>query len=688
MSIESLKEKARNHEQREEWKAALDAYLQAIQRLDGDDQADIGLYNRVGDIAIRMGQIDRAADHYMQAVNLYAEAELANNAIAVCKKVVRNIPARTDVYLRMGQIRASQGFLTDAREGFLTYAERRQREGDLEEAFRALIEFADLAPDDTDVRLTLAHQLHAHERTDEGVEQLLEARAVLIVAGRDEQVAEVEGLIEEFAPGTALPDAADVRATAAESRANGAYEPDALALEGVEAAFGGDAPETESQESRADAGRPSEEMAGLETTTLSEDAGQTAEETERDDMASQAAAAFGGGDVEASDNVEEGEPAEDASADGGAEASAGDASLVNEGTQASEGEDESEGADEGLAELAALANAFEGGADEADGETSAAGDAVLEPGEGGGHQILDDWAAEAADQDDEIDDEGPDLELMSFDDDEGPEVEPASSSDRSMGDDWLTELTLDSRSPRQDEAGPGEAAEEALPPVALDVAPSPGEVAEAEYEDDFFEADMPAAAAPTVREEPAAEPEPTPAPAAGADYVDLGSLVFDEEDTQKTTRWFVEMADPTGDDEADFAQMLTQFKAKVAEHLEADDVRAHYDLGTAYREMGLVDEAIAEFQQALRGSGHHLPTHELLGQCFMEKGQYEVAIRSMTKALGSKFEVEDELLGIYYYLGRAHEELGNRAPATEFYEKIFALDINFRDVTERLRALR
>ncbi|MDH3224424.1 MAG: hypothetical protein OEO23_11970, partial [Gemmatimonadota bacterium] len=109
---------------------------------------------------------------------------------------------------------------------------------------------------------------------------------------------------------------------------------------------------------------------------------------------------------------------------------------------------------------------------------------------------------------------------------------------------------------------------------------------------------------------------------------------------------------------------------------------------TAYREMGLVDEAIAEFQQALRGSGHHLPTHEMLGQCFMEKGQYEVAIRSMTKALKGPYEVEDELLGIYYYLGRAHEELGNGAPATEFYEKIFALDINFRDVTERLRALR
>jgi hypothetical protein len=50
--------------------------------------------------------------------------------------------------------------------------------------------------------------------------------------------------------------------------------------------------------------------------------------------------------------------------------------------------------------------------------------------------------------------------------------------------------------------------------------------------------------------------------------------------------------------------------------------------------------------------------------------------------------VEDELIGIYYLMGRAHEDQGNSADALEFYEKVFSLDINFEDVTERLRALR
>jgi hypothetical protein len=50
--------------------------------------------------------------------------------------------------------------------------------------------------------------------------------------------------------------------------------------------------------------------------------------------------------------------------------------------------------------------------------------------------------------------------------------------------------------------------------------------------------------------------------------------------------------------------------------------------------------------------------------------------------------VEDELVGIMYYLGRAHEELGNTGSALTYYDRVFALDINFADVTERLRALR
>ena len=159
-------------------------------------------------------------------------------------------------------------------------------------------------------------------------------------------------------------------------------------------------------------------------------------------------------------------------------------------------------------------------------------------------------------------------------------------------------------------------------------------------------------------------------------------------DAEKSMRFTVAYEEPSGDEEADFAKMLAQFKDKVSENLDSSDVRAHYDLGTAYKEMGLLDEAIGSFQAALRASADHLPTYELMGQTFMEMGQPEAAVKSLERAVEVATAVEDELVGIYYYLGRAYEELENRQSAVEYYDRVFSLDINFADVTERLRELR
>jgi tetratricopeptide (TPR) repeat protein len=181
--------------------------------------------------------------------------------------------------------------------------------------------------------------------------------------------------------------------------------------------------------------------------------------------------------------------------------------------------------------------------------------------------------------------------------------------------------------------------------------------------------------------------QPVKEVASHEEYVDLGSLLLGDE-PEKSTRMTVAYEEPSGDETADFVKMLSQFKEKVSENLDADDVRAHHDLGTAYKEMGLLDEAIAEFQQALRADSTHLPTYEVLGQTFMEMGQSDAAVRSLQRALSIDYDVEDELLGIYYYLARAYEDLGNIESAVEFYDRVFSLDINFADVTERLRALR
>ena len=83
----------------------------------------------------------------------------------------------------------------------------------------------------------------------------------------------------------------------------------------------------------------------------------------------------------------------------------------------------------------------------------------------------------------------------------------------------------------------------------------------------------------------------------------------------------------------DFEEILAQFKRGIEENLESDDYQAHYDLGVAFREMGLLDEAIAEFQKALRAPDGRLRTSEALGLAFFEKGQFAVAETVLRRAV-------------------------------------------------------
>jgi tetratricopeptide (TPR) repeat protein len=202
--------------------------------------------------------------------------------------------------------------------------------------------------------------------------------------------------------------------------------------------------------------------------------------------------------------------------------------------------------------------------------------------------------------------------------------------------------------------------------------------------------------------EPAPEP-PTPrgrasttAPRAAAplkpitrsddEFVNLGDWLRDDE-APKDTRMIVEEQEPTGDEEADFQDMLRKFKQGIAENVEEEDHQSHYDLGVAFKEMGLLDEAIAEFQKALRGPANRVSTYEALGQCFIEKTQYPIAATVLQRALHEKGVTDDQLVGVLYLLGLCAEQRGQRDQAVEFYQRVFVVDIQFRDVGDRLAAV-
>src|SRR5471032_111052 len=173
-NVAALRKKAADFEQKKQLDKAVAAYREILDIFDagGDDNIDVGLYNRVGDLLVRQGNTPDAVTLYERAVDLYAEGGFFNNAIALCNKILRTSPGRATVYYKLGKISAAKGFNGDAKSNFLEYADRMQKAGQMEEAFRALKEFADLCPDQDDIRLMLADQLVRKDRKSEAIEQL------------------------------------------------------------------------------------------------------------------------------------------------------------------------------------------------------------------------------------------------------------------------------------------------------------------------------------------------------------------------------------------------------------------------------------------------------------------------------------------------------------------------------------
>ena len=176
-------------------------------------------------------------------------------------------------------------------------------------------------------------------------------------------------------------------------------------------------------------------------------------------------------------------------------------------------------------------------------------------------------------------------------------------------------------------------------------------------------------------------------PVDAGDFVDLGAMILEDEGVTRNTRMTVADEEPTGDEEKDFRDMLARFKQGIDENIEETDFQSHYDLGVAFKEMGLLDEAIAEFQKALRAPDGRLRTSEALGMAFFEKGQFAVSETVLRRAVDGDSDGDEAKIGLLYWLGRALEAQGKGAAAIASYERAMAVDIRFMDLGERIQRL-
>jgi tetratricopeptide (TPR) repeat protein len=692
-NIGKLRDQARAYEQRDQWREAIGAYRQILESPEGGE-VDIALWNRIGDMHLRLNETEKAVESYEAAVSAYVEVGLYNNAIALCRKILRLVPGRINTYRRLGQISAAKGFLADARQNFLEYADRMRRAGKLKESFEGLKEFADLSPDDTEVRRLLADQLLAHGERDEAVVQLRTLLGPLIRRGDEDAADAVRDQIREIDP-SASTEPLEQAAEAAAPDDYGVFDTGNVEVAEPEPPARPAAPTGFEIGAAIDADDEPVELPSIEGLEVSMDfsrpepahAPEPAQEEplqEDDDLplldfdAAPDPSAYGEVSLDVPDEEEEeDEPLP----------------LIDHEPQAFEEDDGDElpmldmGSDFGAVELPTFEPEAAPRAHDrleqlrsrvaTNPEDAGARDALIDLlHERGAHddvpRILDEAHRALAARGLFRDAVGPISQLIRLNPGEGPllqkRVEYAfKSGDRSsMVEAYLALARFFETSGSRDKARAVY-----------------GRVLEIEAYNPEARAALEAMDEAEQRARAAAAPAPT------SDYVDLGALILgDPEEREQTTRFIVEEKEPTGDEDRDFADMLAHFRQKVAENIEAEDSSSHYDLGLAFKEMGLIDEAIAEFQVALRGGASPLATLEVLGQCFVEKGQYPVASRVLERALRLPDVADAELVGVLYQLGRSHEEMGNPAQAVELYERVLSVDIRFRDAARRAEALR
>jgi tetratricopeptide (TPR) repeat protein len=141
-------------------------------------------------------------------------------------------------------------------------------------------------------------------------------------------------------------------------------------------------------------------------------------------------------------------------------------------------------------------------------------------------------------------------------------------------------------------------------------------------------------------------------------------------------------------------EVFDEFRSELGEMgAEEEDLETHYNLGIAFREMGLLEEAISEFQKVAKATdrGRAFPYTmqccTLLGLAFMEKGQPGVAAIWYDRALRTPDLDPESVLALRYDLGVAQESAGEPDAALKTFSQVYAMNIDYRDVGERIAAL-
>jgi len=215
------------------------------------------------------------------------------------------------------------------------------------------------------------------------------------------------------------------------------------------------------------------------------------------------------------------------------------------------------------------------------------------------------------------------------------------------------------------------------PAPAPEVAPEPAGRKRTKMKvsaEDLLGAELLAASAPPAKEAPPSD-----------EYYDLAAelgAALDGLDRPEEALFEEEEKSP---EELSFEEVFQEFKKGVEKKVGQDDFATHYNLGIAYKEMDLVDEAVGEFQIAARSPEFFVECCSMLGICFRVKGLHDLAEKWYRKGLEAPGFPEDVYTGLKYDLAETFDEQGRKDEAAALFKEVYAANATYRDIRQKIR---
>ncbi len=133
--------------------------------------------------------------------------------------------------------------------------------------------------------------------------------------------------------------------------------------------------------------------------------------------------------------------------------------------------------------------------------------------------------------------------------------------------------------------------------------------------------------------------------------------------------------------------IFKEFKKGVAENIAEEDFSTHYNLGIAYKEMGLWADAMHEFAISTTSPEFCMESYEMIGECALLDNKPDKAVELLNHALKSPLFEADKGIAIMYFLGCAYEKLSEYEKARESFQKVYIMRSDFKDVRDRIKSL-